>query len=145
MIVPTKVERVRSTVDTGPGLTEQAHSRECDMNYIIDRYQATGLITHAKRFEGRYDDVSVADFQEAMFLVKSAQSMFDALPANVRKRFANDPAEFISFVTDPRNSDEIDKLGLSVGLDGKDRSGADTSKVPKPVDPPADASSTSTV
>ena len=35
-----------------------------------------------------------------------------ALDANVRKRFHNDPAELIDFVSDEKNRDEAVRLGL---------------------------------
>lgn len=32
----------------------------------------------------------------------------------MRKRFANDPAEFLAFINDPENSQEAIKLGLAI-------------------------------
>jgi phage internal scaffolding protein len=117
----SKTKRV--TVETGPGLTEQAHKNETDMNYILRDYQRTGLIKHAKLNEGRYDDIAVQDFQEAMFIVKNAQDMFDQLPSNIRKRFQNNPAEFLAFVQNPENEQEMRFLGILEGNDGFDISG----------------------
>lgn len=114
----------KSTVDTGPGLTEQAHKKECDMNYILKDYRKTGLIRHAKEYQGKYDDVSVQDFQEAMFTVKNAQNMFNELPADIRQRFGNDPGAFLGFVQNPDNKTEMEKMGILKGNDGVDVSGA---------------------
>lgn len=113
----------RVTVDTGEGLTEQAHKRETDINYILRDYERTGFIKHAQKHKGKYDDVSVQDFQDAMFIVTNAQKMFDELPGQVRKRFQNSPAEFLSFVQDPNNAAEMAKLGILRGNDGVDVSG----------------------
>lgn len=115
---------MRVTLDTGPGLTEQAHKKETDMNYILRDYARTGFIKHAKNFQGRYDDVAVQDFQEAMFIVNQAQSMFAELPGHLRKRFQNDPAEFLEFVQNPENGDEMLRLGILKGNDGVDVTGA---------------------
>lgn len=38
--------------------------------------------------------------------------MFDTLPSKLRLRFGNDPAEFLSFVEDPANDQEMIDLGL---------------------------------
>lgn len=125
----------RVTIDTGPGLTEQCHKEECDMNYILRDYQKTGLIKHAKENEGRYDDISVQDFQEAMLIVKEAENMFSGLPSNIRKRFQNNPAEFLEFTQNAENRDEMVKLGILRGNDGLNKDGepVPTPKPDKPV------------
>lgn len=129
---PHRVSK-RNKLDTGEGMTEQAHKKECDMNYILKEYHRTGLIRHAKENEGRYDDVSSQDFQEAMFVVKTAENMFSTLPADIRKKFGNDPALFLDYVQDPSNADEMQRLGMAVGNDGIDVSGAQVnSPLPKP-------------
>ena len=115
-----------ATVDTGKGLTEQSHKDATDMNFILKDYHRTGLIKHAEKNKGRYDDVSVQDFQEAMFKITEAQSMFDSLPGNMRKRFGNDPAAFLDYVHNPENLGEMKKMGMLVGNDGIDVSGAQT-------------------
>ena len=122
---------------TGPGKTEQAHQEQCDINFILKDYHRTGLIKHAAKHEGRYDDVSSVDFQDAMFLVTQAQQMFESLPANIRKRFGNDPGSFLEFTQDPGNQDEMQKMGIIKGNDGLDINNA---QVNSPVKPPKDDS-----
>lgn len=123
----------RVTVECGEGLTEQSHKQECDMNYILRQYHKTGLIRHAKEHQGKYDDVSSQDFQEAMFIVKSAENMFAELPSNIRKRFENNPASFLEFVQNPQNEAEMRTLGILRGNDGIDVTGAATgAPVPEP-------------
>ena len=112
------------TVDTGPGLTEQAHKEETDMNYILRDYVKTGLLRHAKEHQGKYDDIAVQDFQEAMNIVATARSMFEELPSQVRARFGQDPARFLDFVQNPNNADEMHALGILRGNDGIDITGA---------------------
>lgn len=128
-------DKLKTTgVDTGEGMTEQAHAKQCDMNYILRDYQKTGMIRHAKENQGRYDDVTSQDFQDAMFLVTQAQNMFNELPANLRSRFGNDPAAFMDFVHDPANGPEMARMGILAGNDGIDVSGAAVgSPVAKPV------------
>jgi phage internal scaffolding protein len=112
----TKTKRVG--LDCGEGLTEQSHKRECDMNYILADYARTGIVRHVAKHQGRYDDVTVQDFQEAMFLVKGAQDMFLELPAETRKEFDNDPVKFLDYVQDPANKEKLKEKGLLGGNDG---------------------------
>lgn len=124
----------RPTVDTGEGLTEQSHKNETDMNYILRDYTRTGLIRHAQKNQGRYDDVSVQDFHEAMNIVTQSQQMFNELPGQIRARFANNPAEFLSFVQNPANKKEMHDMGILRGNDGIDvRGAATTAPTPPPV------------
>jgi phage internal scaffolding protein len=116
----------RPTLDTGPGLTEQSHKKETDMNYILKDYVKTGLIKHAKENEGKYDDIAMQDFQDAMFIVAQANSMFENLPGEIRKQFGNDPAHFLGFVQNPENKDAMEKMGILRGNDGVDINGAAT-------------------
>jgi phage internal scaffolding protein len=115
-----------SVIDTGEGLTEQAHKNETDMNYILRDYARTGFIRHAKDNQGKYDDISVQDFQEAMFVVAEANNMFAELPANIRKDFNNDPSQFLGFVQNPDNQEKLQKMGIIKGNDGVDLKGMPT-------------------
>lgn len=127
LVIRKPFTRRKSVLNTGDGKTEQAHKKECDMNYILKNYQKTGLIRHSKQNIGRYDDVTKADFQEAMFLVTNAQQMFQTLPSGIRKRFHQDPAQFLEFVQNPDNKAEMQKMGILRGNDGLDAQGAPVS------------------
>lgn len=94
------------------------------MNVILADYSRTGFMKHAKVNQGRYDDVSAIDFQTAMTTVANANSMFESLPANVRKRFSNNPTNFLEFVQNPNNKAEMKSLGILKGNDGIDINGA---------------------
>ena len=120
-------------LNTGKGLTEQAHKRETDMNYILRDYYKTGLIKHAAKNQGRYDDISPVDFREAMEVVANSKSMFEELPANMRKQFDNQPDKFLEFVQNPDNKDQMQKMGILKGNDGIDISGAPT-VAPQPIE-----------
>ena len=58
------------------------------------------------------DFTGITDFQSAMEAVVRAQGAFNDLPANVRARFRNDPAEMLAFLEDGKNREEAVKLGL---------------------------------
>lgn len=96
-----------------PERTKQSQRDEVDINNIMAKFQRTGAIDHRNRFQPQYGEVPVVGFQEAMQIVTNAESMFLALPSSLRKKFANDPAEFLAFVQDPANLDEMVELGLA--------------------------------
>lgn len=96
--------------------TKQNHIAECDINNIMKQYSKTGQITHmsAKAAQGAYADLpDDLDFQVSMNIVAEGRSAFATLPAKVRDRFGNDPAQFLAFMADPDNQDEAIKMGLA--------------------------------
>lgn len=101
--------------NTSPSMTQQQFKAECDINRIMDRYLRTGVLSDplSQRKPGTYGDFSeLGDYMENMNKVVEAQNMFEALPARIRERFANNPANMIEFVMDSSNRDEAVKLGL---------------------------------
>lgn len=94
-------------------LTQQHFKDACDVNHIIRQYDRTGLITHVAKAKAFYGDFTqVNEYQDALNLVMSAQDLFGDLPAEIRRRFNDDPGAFFEFVSDPRNADEMRDLGL---------------------------------
>lgn len=93
--------------------TKQSMQAECDVNNIIKKFQVTGMLEHRNKYEGEYGEFEAIDFHEAMNIVAAAKEMFSSVPSDVRKRFNNDPGEFINFAADKANQEEIYKLGLA--------------------------------
>jgi len=99
-----------------PARTKQSFVAECDINNILKQYKMTGQIRHisAKAAQGSYEDLpDPIDFQESMNLILAAEQSFATLPSRVRDRFGNDPSQFLSFMSNPANADEIISLGLA--------------------------------
>lgn len=93
-------------------LTRQSEAAACDINEIMKRAEQTGLLPLEMRVP-TYGDVSeLGSFREAMEVVGRATEAFMALPVKVRKRFSNDPVEFVDFCSDPANRGELESLGL---------------------------------
>ena len=103
----------RPTLDTGKGLTKQSHRDETNINYIMAKYQRTGIIDFVSKHQPEYMSVTETDFQTAMNTVQSASEAFADLPSQLRKKFNNDPAEFLEFVHDPANLEEMYDLKLA--------------------------------
>ena len=95
-----------------PTMTQQHFANEVDINQIMARYKQTGLLPQIDGYE--YGDFTNADYdyQTAMNFILQAQDAFESMPAQLRKRFNNDPAELLSFLSDQANLDEAVSLGL---------------------------------
>lgn len=96
-----------------PGMTKQAHKDESDINQIMAKYQRTGILAHAKNYSGEYGFATSDSFHDSLNIIQKAQNMFDALPSAIRTKFQNDPSQFLNFVQDPENAQELYDLGLS--------------------------------
>lgn len=96
-----------------PSRTKQEFLEESDINFIVGQYEQTGIAPPVN--EGVYGDFSapeLADYHTAQNLVIGAKELFMRVPARVRERFRNDPAELILFCQDPANTKEAHELGL---------------------------------
>lgn len=95
----------------------QEFADECDINTIMSRYENDGILDHVNNFQGSYGDfTSAQDYQSSLNQVIEAEAAFMDLPANIRARFGNDPAQLIGFLESDRAEDiaESVKLGLRV-------------------------------
>jgi len=96
-----------------PSKADPSQVAECDVNNILKRYARTGVLPGVN-VQSVYADVSTSgDYQHSLDLVINAQQQFDSLDAHTRKRFGNDPAEFLAFVEDPKNGEALIKMGLA--------------------------------
>lgn len=97
----------------GPSLTKQSFKDEANINKIIARYTKTGVLDYVQKNPGVYADLSkITNYKESLEKIIHAKATFDSLPANIRNRFRNDPAQLIDFMSDPKNTDEAESLGL---------------------------------
>ncbi len=95
------------------GRTRQSETASCDINKIMAKYVKTGQVDHVAKHGGSYGFATSVSFHEAMNVVTKAESMFLDLPAATRKRFGNDPADFLDFVQNPANSEALADMGLA--------------------------------
>lgn len=102
-------------------LALDSQREDSDINVIVRRFQKTGelpVIQQPPRFGDFVDGVT--DYRSALDMVRAADASFMSLSAEVRARFGHDPAQFLSFVEDPANLDELVKLGLAVEKEKQD-------------------------
>lgn len=105
--------RLRVMLDTGQeSRVEQHHKDSVNVNKIIAKYRKTGLFPHRTDVPRYGDFSSVDDFHGAQNRIRQAEEDFLKLPAEIRKRFDNDPGELVEFVNDPQNAEEAIRLGL---------------------------------
>lgn len=117
LLSPGLVKRSRVYADLScyvGSMTKQEFAADCDINNIVKNFMKTGQLPLSQRMPNYGDFTSALDFQSSLHVVIRAQEQFASLPADVRKRFANDPAEFLAFINDPENSQEAIKLGLAI-------------------------------
>jgi phage internal scaffolding protein len=93
---------------------QQAGANELEISFIMDRYKKTGVLPELIKQDPTYGDFTNApSFIEAHNIVNKAYEQFEALDAHIRTRFENDPAQFLEFVNDKGNLDEMRKMGLA--------------------------------
>lgn len=110
-----------------PSLTQQHFADECDINTILRRFNITGQLPEAP-LSPRYGDFSgIGDYHSCLNAVLLATEQFEALPAAIRARFGNDPAELIEFLDNADNRSEAIELGL---LDRSSDLGSSNSELP---------------
>lgn len=118
---------------TQPSLTKQSFAKEADINNIMSKYEKTGIVEHVMSSPGQFGDFSEPlDYQEALNKINAAQSLFDALPAQVRQKFENDPALFLEFAQNPENYDKLVSMGLAVAPETPETA----SQAPETTNPP---------
>jgi len=105
-------ERVQKTFSE-PSMAKQSFKDECDINNIMARFEKTGLVDHVNTHQGDYGDFTGAwDYHSSYNQILAAQAAFESLPAKMRARFGNQPGQFLEFVDDPENEDEMREMGL---------------------------------
>lgn len=99
-------------------LARESFAQECDINEIVRRFGLTGQLPTGAVVPTYLDFEDVFDYHSAMNAVAAAGEAFDALPAEVRARFGNDPGALVEFVSQEGNRAEAERLGLVVGKPG---------------------------
>lgn len=99
--------------------TVQSQREDADINVIVRRFGVTGQLPNNVPVPQYGDFVDAMDFRESMDAIRAAQMSFMSLSAEVRKRFHNDPHEFVEFCSASKdgklvNLEEMRRMGLAV-------------------------------
>lgn len=133
-------ERKRVAIDfkNDRGLTEQSHKDACDIHNILRRAQKTGVLEHVNAYKGTYGTMPTGDqYHAQQNAIARANTMFETIPSKIRKKFDNDPAKFLDYVTKDENYAEMQEMGFDVSHlkePEKPAPKADPKLDPKPVE-----------
>lgn len=96
-----------------PTMTQQHFKDDCDVNVIVNRFLKTGQFppVDPRAMYGDFLDAPQS-YRDALDQVIAAEDQFMSLPANIRERFDNDPANLLDFLSDEKNREEAVSLGL---------------------------------
>lgn len=95
--------------------TDQSFKEIQNVNTIVRKYTMLGYKYEnlPEAAKGVYGDFSkVKDYQSALQQSIKVQESFMKLPADLRKRFYNDPQKLAEFLKDSKNKDEAIRLGI---------------------------------
>lgn len=114
---PYNYDLMEVSRDTGltcldPSKTVQDGKDDADINVIMERYARTGQFKPPAALPQYGDFTSVQDFQSALNLVMQAERGFMELPARLRARFHNNPADLLEFLAVDSNRQEAIDLGI---------------------------------
>lgn len=98
--------------EEGKSRTSQEFAEDADINNIMARYVKTGTVPMYMDRDMLDGDVHELSFHDMQNIIASASSAFASLPAAVRARFNNDPAAYVDFVSDDKNTAEARELGM---------------------------------
>lgn len=97
----------------GESMTKQSFKAQTDVNNILEKYRATGILPYGPRGVPTYGDFSeVPSYSEAIQKVRDIDFLFSQLGARVREKFMNDPARFIDYMSQNPSREDLASLGL---------------------------------
>jgi len=109
----------------------QEYKDECDINFLLRKYDKTGVIPVVQSIEAKYGDfTSAEDYHSIHNRIIAAQSAFMGLPAKIRSRFDNDAALLLDFINDPANKADAVAMGLLASDSPRSGSAVPVSQVP---------------
>lgn len=116
-------------------LAIQSERDDSDINTIVKRFGLTGELPSGVRAPTYGDFTGIGTFQQALEAVRQAEDAFMAMPAEIRKRFGDNPEEFVQFCSDPANGPELVKMGLAIEIKGPEAKPADRAPAEDKVPP----------
>lgn len=93
---------------------EQHHKDACDIRNILTSILKSGDLSPiiGQRDGEEVDLTLIPSFEEAHAIVCQGNNVWESLSVDIRKKFNNSQHEFINFMSNPNNRDEIANLGF---------------------------------
>ncbi len=101
------------------GRTKQSQRHECDINKLLERYQRDASLGHLEKYGGQYGNYADYDFENHVTKIAEMNTIFEQLPAEVKKDFGQKPDKFFEFVTDPANAERLPELLPEIANQGR--------------------------
>lgn len=99
-------------------LTRQSDFEASDINFIMKRFEKTGVLPMDTR-EALFTDVTgIGSYRDALEVMQVAEQGFLALDPGVREKFGNDPVAFLDFCSRPENLAELEAMGILAAPEG---------------------------
>lgn len=96
-----------------PSLTVQSAAADCDLNVLVKRIMRGQMLMPEPLTDDYFQDISnLPDLRGAMEYIQTAREHFDDLPAEMRARWQNNPANLWNWLTDEKNHEEAIELGI---------------------------------
>lgn len=120
---------------TQPSLTQQQFKDECEIESLLKAHnlsQVMGIVNNHGQQPLYADVTDIPDFHDAQNHVARATEYFEGLPSDVRSRFNNSLAEFLTTLNNPGAREALTEMGVLKKVEDK----AADKVNPQPVVPP---------
>ncbi len=113
-----QVPRDKGTITGDEGGAQQHYKNECDINHIMKRYKETGVLKGPEPHGAKPQMPNFMDLSEEISYIDARNAIdegikaFGQLDPKIRKRFHQNPEEFLEFMGDKKNLPEAQMLGL---------------------------------
>lgn len=108
-----KTRRVQIDCSQG-GLTDQSFKNDADINVIVERFNKTGILPTIERKSYFADVTEIPTLEQAFDIVDKAREQFGKLPAEVRRKMGDNPANLENFINDEDNAEFLKKHGVLI-------------------------------
>ncbi len=101
------------------GRTKQSQEDQCDINKLLERYQRDASLGHLEKYGGEYGNYADYDFENHVTKIAEMNTIFEQLPAEVKKDFGQSTNKFFEFVTNPQNEGKLAELLPEIANQGR--------------------------
>lgn len=99
----------------GESMTKQEFATDQDINFIVKKFQKTGVMGGLSHKVPEFADVSNAvTLHEAMSVWDEANAGFASLPSGVRDAAGNDPIQMLEMLDDPDGYAVLVEAGMEM-------------------------------